>query len=96
MNPRNLNMRLGLAAALMGSIPATAQEPTPEADKEADEALAREMEARRRREQEQRQAVETLVLERTRETPAELNIHYQPEPRRRSKRAQRVKERGWR
>ena len=95
MNSRilNLNMRLGLAWALMGGLSEATQD-TPEADKEADEALAREMEAQRQREQERRQAVETLVLERT-QMPAEHNIHYQPEPRRRSKRAQRVKERGW-
>ena len=90
---RLANLRLLSAAALLGGLSEATQD-TPEADKEADEALAREMEAQRQREQERRQAVETLVLERT-QMPAEHNIHSQPEPRRRSKRAQRVKERGW-
>lgn len=40
MNPRNLNMRLGLAMALMGGLSEAAQG-TPEADKEADEELER-------------------------------------------------------
>ena len=96
MNPRNLNMRLGLAAALMCGFSEATQD-TPEADKEADEKLAREMEARRQREQEQKAEAERLMRWHAYET---LHIPkmptYQPEPRRRSKRAQRVKERGWR
>lgn len=90
MQPRKLIMGLGLgsAVALMGGLSEATQD-TPEAGKEADEA-------QRQREQEQKAEAEWLRHWRAYET---LHIPkmptYQPEPRRRSKRAQRVRERGW-
>ncbi len=85
---RPANVRLLSAVALLGGLSETTQD-TPEADKEADEA-------QRRREQEQKAEAEWLMRWRAYET---LHIPkmptYQPDPRRRSKRAQRSKERGW-
>ena len=90
---RPANVRLLSAAALLGGLSGTTQD-TPEADKEADEEAD---EAQRQREQEQKAEAEWLMRSRAYET---LHIAkmptYQTEPRRRSKRAQRVKERGWR
>lgn len=85
---RPANVGLLSAAALLGG-PSEATQDIPEANKEADEA-------QRQREQEQKAEAEWLRRWRAYET---LHIPkmptYQPEPRRRSKRAQRVKERGW-
>lgn len=99
MHPRLDNVRLLSAAALLGGTSEATREPTPEADREADEKLAREMEARRQREQEQRRELETWLLKAGFYTTAHLpspSYFSGKESRRRSKRAQRVKERGWR
>lgn len=94
------NRNMGLALLTMsGAMAAETQEPQPKADKEADEALAREIEAQQRREQEQKAELDWLMLR----AHAYETKHVQPtwaryrgEPRRRSKRAQRARERGWR
>lgn len=94
------NRNMGLALLTMsGAMVAETQEPQPKADKEADEALAREIEAQQQREQEQRRELETLLLKAglygTEHLPSPSYFSGR-ESRRRSKRAQRARERGWR
>lgn len=97
MNSRSLNTQLSLAAALASGLSEATQRLAREVDEEADETLMREAEAQRRLEQDRLKKAEELVR-RVAHHPVETShipkiTACQPEPRRRSKRAQRVRER---